>query len=684
MTGVFLIIILAVVWYVAGIFHSFALMLYVAVNLLLIAGMYILTRIYKRNVAFDFDVNLAEELKNSGCQLRINVSNKTGIPITKIRLDVVVSYCDKKGKEYKKYRKNVKLYGGCKGRKDNMDLSVSLPYCGMADVKIVKAKVYDYTGLFYCTIKPLSIMNILIFPEVESSIYEGAFSQYESNNNIELYINRKGSSHDDIRQIREYQTGDSYRHIHWNLSSRTGDLLIKEFCGQVDREILVLLDTLPDDINNIERMSSFYDKTAMLVMGFIQDDTKVSVLWNDLNSGALCKQTVSDYDDLKNVYYILYRLHYNCRNNDTDISREYSLGEYIDKNIIKIDTSSDVTELLGENVYGEHAFSILVGRINVRQAHSDTYNGNPYIAFAGIMTGLLSVILFVDELDAVSFTVVGVLLFSGIYAYILSYAHYNKRKFLPFVIVGEVAVTAILSVFNIQRISEQSVSIIQALVDGRANTQNVTYVVFVSSVVLIYIIYLLEVIFKNRVILTLVTVVMLAASPILRLEVSLFHIFVIVMHQVIVGVSYAVLGRRKKMLYTTRSGKLIHKKSIIYCIAATVIIFFAADIITNIFSEYMYGSISGIEQTIYKTSKRISGKGSDVKINGEISSGNNYQSGITQMTVTVSKMPTEDLYLYGFRGGEYKGGSWDSTDDDTICKNIDRTEFKKETISQPV
>ena len=30
-------------------------------------------------------------------------------------------------------------------------------------------------------------------------------------------------------------------------------------------------------------------------------------------------------------------------------------------------------------------------RINVRQAHSDTYNGNPYIAFAGIMTGLLSV-----------------------------------------------------------------------------------------------------------------------------------------------------------------------------------------------------------------------------------------------------------------------------------------------------
>ena len=57
-------------------------------------------------------------------------------------------------------------------------------------------------------------------------------------------------------------------------------------------------------------------------------------------------------------------------------------------------------------------------------------------------------------------------------------------------IVGEVAVTAILSVFNIQRISEQSVSIMQALVDGRANTQNVTYVVFVSSVVLIYIIYL--------------------------------------------------------------------------------------------------------------------------------------------------------------------------------------------------
>ena len=71
MTGVFLIIILAVVWYVAGIFHSFALMLYVAVNLLLIAGMYILTRIYKRNVVFDFDAfsNEALRLRNDVCDM---------------------------------------------------------------------------------------------------------------------------------------------------------------------------------------------------------------------------------------------------------------------------------------------------------------------------------------------------------------------------------------------------------------------------------------------------------------------------------------------------------------------------------------------------------------------------------------------------------------------------------------
>lgn len=54
------------------------------------------------------------------------------------------------------------------------------------------------------------------------------------------------------------------------------------------------------------------------------------------------------------IYYIGFIII--VRNNDTDISREYSLGEYIDKNIIKIDTSSDVTELLGENVYGEHAY----------------------------------------------------------------------------------------------------------------------------------------------------------------------------------------------------------------------------------------------------------------------------------------------------------------------------------------
>lgn len=48
-----------------------------------------------------------------------------------------------------------------------------------------------------------------------------------------------GSGSQEIRQIRDYQPGDSYRTIHWKQSARTDTLMAREYAREEKRSLAV-------------------------------------------------------------------------------------------------------------------------------------------------------------------------------------------------------------------------------------------------------------------------------------------------------------------------------------------------------------------------------------------------------------------------------------------------------------
>ena len=56
---------------------------------------------------------------------------------------------------------------------------------------------------------------------------------------------------DDFYGFRDYQPGDSLRHVAWKSFARTGDLLVKEFAASVDRRVWIDWDLFP----NLDRES---------------------------------------------------------------------------------------------------------------------------------------------------------------------------------------------------------------------------------------------------------------------------------------------------------------------------------------------------------------------------------------------------------------------------------------------
>ena len=100
--------------------------------------------------------------------------------------------------------------------------------------------------------------------------------------------------------------------------------------------------------------------------------------------------------------------------------------------------------------------------------------------------------------------------------------------------------------------------------------------------------------------------------------------------------------------------------------------FVISAVIMNTISEPVYNSVSGIEEVVYKVSSIASNRAADISMNGSISTGNNYQTGAEQINLTTQRKPEEDVYLIGYRGGEYTGNNWNKADDVQICNELDK------------
>ncbi len=354
MTRIVLIFFVVVSWYIAGMVHSFALMLYAVSLTVFMAAMYFITLMYKKRVSFAFDSDYTGLVKEIEHPVTININNNSGLPIGKIRLDIEVKYGFSQNvneslnkSEYackKEYILKQKIYGSCHGKKDFMQFMLKMPYTGPACIYIRRAYFYDYTGAFRRKIKLENYMNAAVLPGIEDARARVEYMPSSSDVMQELYMNKAGNSVDDIRQIREYQTGDSYRHIHWNLSARTGSLLVKEFSQETDIEVNVVARISADVLDDYKRMGAYYDKLVNETIGLISDKSIINLLWYDYEYDAFTKCRVKNRKDCEDALYNLFIYHEKCRHNNKKacIDKELPLS-YKNVNIVEVNTNLEVT-----------------------------------------------------------------------------------------------------------------------------------------------------------------------------------------------------------------------------------------------------------------------------------------------------------------------------------------------------
>lgn len=311
--------------------------------------------------------------------------------------------------------------------------------------------------------------------------------------------------------------------------------------------------------------------------------------------------------------------------------------------------------------------------ITANRNEKKNYRGSMYLGFTAFFCGVISVILFFNGLNAISYTKEIVYLLAFLLSALVCFMHYNKPKFILIVWSVVLVITALSVVAWFEDIQIQINSMYTAFSSGTAAVRNVTKLMCLITVILVGLFYLFELVFKVHFILSVLLSALIIVSPVLKINISAFNIFTVIVYLVMFYViKNSLISRRK--LYTTDNVNIrrsVLEKSATSGLACAITAFVVAGIIMNVMPVPVYNSVSVVQGAAYNIIRRINGSAKDITMDGSISTGNNYQTGAEQLKLTANRKPEEDIYLAGYIGGEYTGNNWTVTDDYTICDEWD-------------
>lgn len=149
---------------------------------------------------------------------------------------------------------------------------IALPtaHCGGLVLTPKKMACYDLLGLWKRSLPQFTPLRVYVMPKAVQHSMPTHLAQYLSF----AWRPKAGGGYSEQHEMREYHPGDNLNQIHWKLSAKTGDLIIREPLEPLHNRVLLTMDLrgTPDQLD--------YKLGQLRWMGeyLLQESMKYSVL----------------------------------------------------------------------------------------------------------------------------------------------------------------------------------------------------------------------------------------------------------------------------------------------------------------------------------------------------------------------------------------------------------------------
>lgn len=288
---IFAALLIALLLYVAALYESTALaaLAFLLIALVLMALVILIWRFFALEVFIEMPMSLCESDRPAGVQFRLHAKKHL---LGKTRLRVRVAGRQLPGK--KTTGKWIWLSAPSSGE-ETVRKEVTMHYAGGYEYCLRKVRIYDWTGWFYLTKRLNQTVSVQLLPKVHVLPLElsGAVNNFYGE--AEVYDDlRHGSDNSQTFQIREYVPGDRLQNIHWKLSAKSDEWMVKEQSQPKGCSIVLLLGAHKNEKQTPVQRDHFLQIAAALSFALVDAQCPHIVSWYDDTVKDMVRMRVDD------------------------------------------------------------------------------------------------------------------------------------------------------------------------------------------------------------------------------------------------------------------------------------------------------------------------------------------------------------------------------------------------------
>lgn len=181
---------------------------------------------------------------------------------------------------------------------ERIQLEFHCNHCGLIEISCEYLRIYDYFRLFSVKIPMKGREEIIAIPEFEvmEDLLENSWEDFE---NIKKTTMKKGEDTSEITNIREYHPGDHPKSIHWKLSSKKRQILIKEFAMEEDDMDIVNFGLIcKEEECNYEWYDEKLEELVNICWTLLQAGRMHKVIWYHPKLGIYENTKIQGVEDL--------------------------------------------------------------------------------------------------------------------------------------------------------------------------------------------------------------------------------------------------------------------------------------------------------------------------------------------------------------------------------------------------
>ena len=197
-------------------------------------------------------------------------------------------------------------------------------FIGRVETDIVTLESIDALGLISNSVRSASKGSFDKYPALYGMDAELEQSKPENQKSMERYLHRKGNDPSEVLDIREYRRGDNVKRIHWKLSARMRQTMVRELDMPSDHDTLLVfgIEGEPDG-SMIDKVTGFM---LNLSWNLLKQDVHHNLILLDESGYLIQNYDVTSQEDYGHVEQRVLQ-------GDINVSSEY-MNHYFEQNYL--------------------------------------------------------------------------------------------------------------------------------------------------------------------------------------------------------------------------------------------------------------------------------------------------------------------------------------------------------------